>query len=321
MKKSIHYIKQYGYHALVTLLLLFTSTLMAQEEIEAKMEKAPRKYVKNTFESVWIIDNQTVMVPIKGTLEFDILHRFGTVNNGIEDLWGLFAPSNIRLGISYAPVKNMNLGIGLTKDRMIVDGSLKYALLKQTQDSWTFPVSITYYGNMSYDAIKDPGDALYKHETDRFRYFHQLIIARKLTENLSVQVAPSLSHQNFVQGYVIQVDSVTKEIAQEMEHEHFAIAVSGRYKLTENMSLMISYDQPVTKHFTNNPNPNFSFGLEMSTSGHSFQIFAGNFPYLNPQRNNLFNQNNPFGYTDANNKKVEGGNFIIGFNITRLWNL
>jgi hypothetical protein len=67
--------------------------------------------------------------------------------------------------------------------------------------------------------------------------------------------------------------------------------------------------------------PNISFGFEFNTSNHSFQLFAGNFYYLNPQRNNLYNDSNPFGYTDkVTGEKVKGGQFRIGFNITRLWN-
>ena len=136
-----------------------------------------------------------------------------------------------------------------------------------------------------------------------------------------MQVGPSISHQNSVAGYYTKNDSTGKDIFKEMNFDHFAISFSGRYKVTTVTSLMFNYDQPLTKHATNNPNPNLSFGVEFNTGGHSFQLFLGNFPYLNPQRNNLFNTNSPFGYTDkVTDKKVEGGKFLIGFNITRLWN-
>ncbi len=319
MKTLINNIITVRWISMVISFLLVTSTIFSQE-LETSVEKEPRKAVKNTFESVWLIDNQTVMVPIKGTLEFDISHRFGKVNkDGEFDLFGLFAPSNIRMGFSYAPINNLNIGLGLTKERTIVDGSIKYAILKQTADSWAIPVSVTYYGNMSYDLKEDPDKALYKYETDRLRFFNQLIIARKITDKFSVQVAPSLSHQNSVYGY-FEGDSI-KTIANEMEFDHIAIAISGRYKITSSIALMVNYDQPITQHTTNNPNPNFSFGFEFGTSGHSFQLFAGNYSFLNPQRNNIFNKNNPFEYKNANNETVKGGNFIIGFNITRLWNL
>src|SRR4051812_31765731 len=106
----------------------------------AEGELAPAaRPVKNTFQSVWIIDNQTVMVPVKKTLEVDIMHRFGTINS-FDDLWGLFAPSNIRFGVNYAPINNLFLGMGLTKNHMLWDGNAKYALLKQIPGK--FPLSI-----------------------------------------------------------------------------------------------------------------------------------------------------------------------------------
>lgn len=304
-----------------SLLILFIAPYISwSQEIETAPEETVKKFAKNTFESVWIIDNQTVMVPIQGTLEFDIAHRFGLVNNGIEDLYGLFAPSNIRFGLSYVPIENLCVGVGLTKERMILDGSIKYALLKQTRDDWTMPFSISYYGNIGYDLKEDPDKSLYKYNTDRLRFFNQLIIARKITDKLSLQIAPSISHQNFTYGYYHQIDSVNKEVLGEMKHDHIAIAVSGRYKITESIAFIANYDQAITKHTTNNPDPNLSFGFEFSTSGHAFQIFAGNYSFLNPQRNNLFNSNSPLNYTNAQNQKIEGGKFLIGFNITRLWN-
>jgi hypothetical protein len=297
------------------------SALMAQDDSTTTSEvkrSAKVKPVKNTFESVWIIDNQTVLVPIKGTFEMDIMHRFGTVQKGYQDFWGFFAPSNIRLGISYSPINKLNLGVGITKSNMLWDASAKYSLITQTKGR--YPVSVTYYANAAYDTRKDEDNSIFKYQTQRISFFHQLIIARKLTNKLSIQVAPSISHQNAVNGYYTKNDSTGKEVFQEMKHDHIAITVSGRYKLTNVTSLMVSYDQPITKHATHNPNPNLSFGFEFNTSNHSFQLFAGNYALLNQQRNNLFNTNSPFGYTNGEGKKVGGGNFLIGFNITRLWN-
>ncbi|HMW39340.1 MAG: hypothetical protein K1X68_10335 [Saprospiraceae bacterium] len=324
MKSIIKYKKIV--RALMTLAgFMFILALNAQDENTEIQTKPKHSYAKNTFESVWLMDNQTVMVPVKGTFEFDIMHRFGRVNSeGEFDLYGLFAPSNIRMGFAFAPIDNLYIGSGLTKDRLIWDGSVKYAIFKQSKECCSMPVSITYYGFMSYDFKQDDEHAIYKYQTDRLRYFHQLIIARKVTSKLSIQVAPSLSYQNSVDGYYynkeIKTDSFVRAIGSSMKHAHFAISVSGRYKLTENMSLLANYDQPLTKHTTNNPNPNLSLGLEIGTSGHAFQICVGNYRFLNPQRDNLFNKNSPLTYTNSSGQQIKGGNFSIGFNITRLWN-
>ena len=304
-----------------TLLVILTGCLVAlSTSLDAQESTIPPKPkpVKNTFESVWIIDNQTVMVPIKGTLEMDIMHRFGTVDKGYEDFWGFFAPSNIRMGVSYAPINKLNVGIGITKSNMLWDASAKYSFFTQTKG--IYPVSLTYYGNLAYDTRKDADKSIFKYPEDRVSFFNQLIIARKVSDKFSLQIAPSISHQNSVNGYYTKNDSTGKEIFEEMKHDHFAIAISGRYKLTNVTSVIVNYDQPITKHATNNPNPNISFGVEFNTSSHSFQLFLGNYSFLNPQRNNLFNKNSPFAYTDTDGTKVKGGRFLIGFNITRLWN-
>ena len=300
-------------------LLLLTNAAMAQDSTSAPVKAKPEK---NTFGSVWLIENQTVMVPIKGTFEMDIMHRFGTIDKGYEDLWGLFAPSNIRLGFSYVPIKNLNVGFGLTKSSMLWDGSVKYAIFTQTKGS--FPVSLSYYANGAYDSRKEPtiyDGSVLKYDVERFSFFHQLLIARKVTDKFSVQVAPSLSWQNAVSGYYTKNDSTGQEIFKSMKNAHFALAVSGRYKLTNVTAVTVNYDQPLTKHNSYNPNPNISYGFEFNTSSHSFQIFMTNYSLLNQQRNNLFNTNNPLNYTDAvTNEVVKGGKFLIGFNITRLFN-
>lgn len=298
-----------------TVVTAVPDTAVAPEELAGPAKIKP---AKNTFQSVWIIDNQTVMVPVKGTFEMDIMHRFGTVENGYDDFWGFFAPSNIRLGVNYAPINKLFVGIGIAKDHMLWDASAKYAIITQTKSK--YPVSVTYYGNVGYDTRKDKDKSIFKYRSQRLSFFNQLIIARKVTEKFSIQVAPSISHQNAVNGYYTKNDSSGKVIFKEMKHNHFAVAVSARYKLTNVTYLIINYDQPLTKHATNNPDPNLSFGVEFNTSNHSFQLFMGNYFALNQQRNNLYNENSPFAYTKADGTKVKGGQFLIGFNITRLWN-
>jgi len=299
---------------------------------DAKEPVAKPKPVKNTFQSVWIADNQTVMVPIKKTFEMDIQHRFGTWKNGYSDFWGFFAPSNIRLGFSYVPINKLNVGLGFTKSTAAVipygtistvagplwDGSLKYSIITQTKGK--YPVSVSYYVNAAFNTKKDPNNEIYRYTSDRLSYFHQILIARKITNKLSVQVAPSLSHHNVVNGYFVKENDSTLRVNKTMNHEHFAIAFSARYKLTTVTSIMVNYDQPITKHATSNPDPNISVGIEMNTSSHSFQVFFSNYYFLNPSVNNLYNSNSPFKYTDVDGNKHAGGKFLIGFNITRLWN-
>lgn len=301
MKKPI----KHNHFALLLGIILcgFLTPLFAQDEEEEVAAEETNKPERPAFESSWIIDNQTVVVPQKGTLEFMIQHRFGTVSNGITDLWGLYAPSNIRLGFNYTLFDNfgfgalkgpLSIGFGTTKNNRVQDVNIKYGIMRQTR-SGSIPVSISYYGNAAMETQLAKENLPNKNESDRYSFFHQIIIARRFSSKLSVQVAPSISHFNTVRSF--------------MKNDHIAVAVAGRYKISSQTSVIVGIDQPITDHTSGNPQPNVSFGLEIATSSHAFQIFMTNYSSIVPQRNNVFNQNDP---TDDG--------FLIGFNITRLWN-
>lgn len=266
------------------------------EEEDMKEENVP---IRPMFESAYLIDNQSVLVYPEKTLEFVMQHRFGLLDNGISDIYGLYGPANIRLGLTYVPINNLAIGFGTTKNKKYQDFNVKYSILQQTR-SGSFPVSVTYYGNMAIDSRS--GDT-FINSTDRFSFFHQVIVARKVTPSFSVQFAPSYSHFNAVSGFV-----ENGAIKGKMNNDHVALSLSGRLRVTDQGSLIADYNQPVTEHFTDNPNPNISFGYEVSTSSHAFQVFIGNYWGIVPQENNMFNSNN-----------FEDGDFLIGFNITRLW--
>ena len=282
------------------LFICFSGGLFAQDSTgTVAIQKT--KLVKNTFGSVWLMDNQTVMVPIKGTLQMDIQHRFGTVDKGKKDVWGLFAPSNIRIGFNYSPFNKLFVGAGITKERTQIDFNAKYALFRQTVNN-KIPVSVSFFGNLVIDAREKSN---FRYGVDRFSYFSQLIVARKITQNFSAQVAPSFSWFNNVEAYVDDNGKIQKK----MNNGHFAISVLGRYKVTEKSAIIVGYDQPLTQHTTNNPHPNICFGFETTTSSHAFQVFFGNYYGIVPQSNNVFNKND-----------FRDGQFLLGFNITRLWN-
>lgn len=307
----------YTFWGVLFFLLFQGFTLAAQDAVEEVPESKP---VKNTFESIYIIDNQTSMVPFKGTLEFDILHRFGLVENGYEDFWGLYAPSNIRLGFGYVPINNLMVGFGLTKQNLTWDFNAKYAILKQMTSGGS-PVSITYFGNAAIDTRNEdlfPNPDAFK-SSDRWSFFHQLIIARKLTDKFSIQVAGSVSHFNAV--YPVEIPE-TGEF-QQLDNDHFALAISARYKVSGSTSILINYDQPLTTQESiesdddgTNPKPNLSLGFEFTTSAHQFQVFLGNYGSIVPQINNAYNTAWGFGSKTFSQWDPE---WRIGFNMTRLW--
>lgn len=267
--------------------------------VTISIHSRPLQRVGNTFESVWLIDNQTVLVPLRKTFEFDILHRFGTIKNGYSDLFGVYAPSNIRIGFNYVPINNLMVGFGFSKERLLWDFDLKYAIFKEKGEK-PFPVSVTYLGNVAVDTR--PAEN-FVNKTDRLSYFHQLMVAKKLTRDFSAQASMNFSHMNAVEGYVTGDGTIEGK----MKNDHLSFSVLGRYKISDAFAFIGNYDQPITKHTTNNPHPNISLGVELATPLHAFQVFVGNYRWMVPQYNNFYNSND-----------YAQGEFLFGFNITRL---
>ena len=291
--------------AVLSCIALPFASLQAQSDSAAAKPAAKKKvaYTKYTFEGNFLMDEQTVMVPSAKSLEFVFQHRFGTVDKGFTDLFGIFGGAHIRLGLNYTPIDRLQIGAGIYSVNMGVDINAKYAILKQTRDG-RIPVSVAWYGNVQMDTRKKDANTLFVTFSDRLSYFNQLMVARKLTEKLSVQGSFNISHFNNLEGYL---DGNGKVQAM-YQNTHLSFSVLGRYKVTDKFSAIAAYCQPLTQHPMNNPHPNISFGGEIRTSGHTFQVYFGNYNGIVPQINNLYNQND---YTK--------GQFLIGFNIDRFW--
>jgi Membrane bound beta barrel domain (DUF5777) len=270
--------------------------LLAQEQkdtiVAVKVDSiAPVKeveYERAAFESTSLIENQTNRVYSKGTIEMIMNHRFGLVT-GTNDLIGIWAPANIRIAVNYSITDRITVGFGITKDKRLQDFSLKGALLRQTVDG-KMPVSITYFGNMSISAL--PKENFYN-TSDRWSFYNQIIIAKRISKTFSLQLAPSYSHYN--------------KVAATMRNDLFAIELGGRAKVTSDMSILVDVNQPITSQDVT-PKSGFSIGTEFSTVGHSFQVFVSNYRGIITQESNMFNQNDFF-----------EGDFAIGFNISRTW--
>ena len=268
---------------------LISINIFSQEE-EDDSGKLP---VRSPFEAGSLIDNPTIVSPYKGGIELNILHRFGLIDaNGISDVFGIYASSNIKLGINYGITDKIMAGLGYTKDFKQLDLNWKVALLQQSRNG-KVPVSISYYGNFvtnlqEKDAF-GPTDR-YK-DIHRFSYFTEIMVARKMSEAISLQIAPNLSYFNALE--------------RGRNNVNLGISVGGRAKIFSSSSILIEYDQKITKADSLESKPNLALGYEIGTATHAFQIFIANYSQIIPQRNYVFNEND-----------FTKGKYLFGFNIT-----
>jgi len=280
--------KRYFNRLSAGMILLFVVSfhgLQAQDE-----EKPDNRPIRPPFETIALIENQTTVNPFKGSLHFEISHRFSEIKD-ISDIFGIYGSANTRLALDYGITDRIMAGFGTTRDYKLQDFEWKVAILTQTR-SWSMPISLSYYGNMVIDArSKDnfgPEDQ-YKF-THRLSYLTQAIASLK-TGPVSFQVIPSFAYFNAVQnGY---------------NNLNFALSFGLRAQVIRMSSIVLEYDQPLTQHEALEVYPNLSFGIEVGTSTHSFRIFAGNYQNIVKQYNLFYNTNNPW-----------DGNFRFGFNIS-----
>lgn len=283
-------------------LFVFPLTLLAQEKKDSIAPSKKAKLERAAFESTALIENQTNILNTKGTVELTMNHRFGSVK-GTNDMIGIWAPANIRLAVTYGITDNITVGYGTTKDNRLQDFDLKVALLRQTRDN-SMPVSISYFGNAAMNAspkgtfIKTTpkNETIPYHFSSRLSFFNQLIIAKRFTSNFSLQIAPSWSHFN--------------DVDKPVKNDLIAVALGGRMKITPSTSVLVDYNQPLNTFQGRDPLPGIAFGVEFSTGSHAFQLFVTNYKSIIQQQNTMFNQNDFF-----------RSDYMIGFNITRLWHM
>lgn len=283
--------------ACVLFFLLFTSNLLKAQEAEQSGEDQPdNRPVKGWFDAAQLIDMQTPVTPAKGSLELLIHHRFGNVKeNKFDDIFGLYAASNIRMGFNYGVTDKIMIGIGTEKDRKLQDLHWKYAILQQTR-SGSVPFSLSYYGNVALDARGEEffgPEATYKY-IHRFSYFSQFIIARKFSESLSFQVAPSFMYFNAVD--------------RKYSNYNVGASAGGKFKFAPGWGATFEYDQAYLTGKGDNaftPKPNFAFGFEKGTATHAFQVFVASYRSIISQYNMAMNDADFF-----------AGGLSLGFNIT-----
>jgi hypothetical protein len=287
-----------------TLLLLLLSVLLtpAFSQDEAPAEKSS-KPVRFTFGTSILIDNHTVSTPYKGGIELEIYHRFSTIEN-YHDLFGIFGSANTRIGLNYGITDRIMIGLGTTKDYKLQDLQWKYLILQQTEDN-SMPVSLSYYGNIVADLRKE--EAFGPEETykviHRLSYFTQLILARKMNDMFSVQVAPSLAYFNSVPQYIPATDT---SVYKGYKNLNLGLSVGARANIFGNHSIILEYDQLFTKQEVDvQPKPNLALGWEIGTATHTFQLFVANYSQIISQRNLVFNTND-----------FRKGDYLVGFNVT-----
>lgn len=247
--------------------------------------------VTGTFKGTHIININSVETPGKQSLLFWVMHRFGQLNDGGYQLFGL-DNATMRFGFDYGITNRLSVGIGRSTFEKTYDATIKYKALRQTEDN-SMPITATLFGGMYYKTLKY-SDKPYLDAKYRTSYAAELLLARKFSRDFSLQLTPVWLHYNLVP-------------ATTDKNDVFAMGVGGRIKLTRRISLNAEYDYlPEGQVKSTDVHNSLSLGVDIETGGHVFQLHVTNSQgMIDP----VF-----IGQTTGTWGK---GNIFFGFNVSR----
>ena len=272
--------------------LVFSFGLNAQNDLLDMIEddNLNPEPVFATFKASRIVNSQSIELPRPGTLEFMILHRFGSMSDGFYDLYGM-DEAVIRFDLKYGLNDFLAFGLGRSSMNKTYDVFSKVKLLRQKQGRSSAPISIAIFTKCEIQTVDKEMKII-----DRLTFDIQALIARKFSRSLSIQVMPTLIHRNLV-------------LDGDDSNDVFSIGFGGRMKLTKRTSINLDTFFPIGDR-SGSFNQGWGLGYDIETGGHVFQVM-------------VTNAQGSFESEYIENAKGEFENFelFIGFNISRVFSI
>lgn len=278
--------------------------LMKMLEDETKNDKKKRDYATATFKTTRLMNGHTIENAAAGVLDFKVSHRFGMLNSGSYQLFGL-DQATMRMGLDYGISNRLMVGIGRSTFQKQYDAFGKFKILRQAKGGrWPSPVSVSAVSTVMLKTLKWDDPKIKNYYTSRLSFAHQLIIARKFSEGLSLQLMPSFIHTNLAK--------TVKE-----PNDIFALGAGGRIKLTKRLSFNVEYYHVLPISLVEGENykiagtkNSLAIGFDIETGGHVFQLHF----------------TNSTGMTEKNFITETTGDFFkgdihFGFNISRVFTI
>ena len=247
---------------------------------------------ERTFPETRVVNGHSVETNEEGILKFIIAHRFGAINDGIYNFFGL-DDANMRLGFDYGIKRWMTIGLGRSSFNREYDGYAKIKMIRQKKGAKSFPFTLTWFSSAAYKTLRDEDPEKETSILQRMVYAHQLLIARKFSPGFSLQLMPTYIHRN----YVLTTDEA---------HDVLALGIAPRFQISKKVSINLEYYHVFENQLTEVNENSLAIGFDFETKGHVFQLSFGNSRGLIEK---AF-------ITETTDKWTEG-EIHFGFNITR----
>lgn len=284
-----------------TMLTIATYTSMAQDLLQVLDEEtAPENVVTTaTFKSTRIINGHSIERMQAGQLDFRIHHRFGNINTGPYEFFGL-DEANIKFSLEYGITDWVMIGLGRDTYQKTFDGFTKFSILRQSKGIKNIPVSLSLFSNIAVNTLTWSDPKRDNFFSSRLSYVYQLLIARKFSERLSLQLSPTLIHKNLVPTTLDPNDL-------------FSLGGGGRFKLSKRIAFNYEYYYVFRPAYSTGKqiyHNSFSLGIDIETGGHVFNILLTNSRPITEK-----------GFITETTGSWKEGDIRLGFNISRAFSI
>jgi len=286
----------------ISLFLLISLMSKAQTPLDSIFEKEllnknpTKQFTERTFLTTRLVNGHSIENTASGILDLRISHRFGQLNGGFYQLFGL-DNATMRMGLDYGVTRRLMIGAGRSTYQKQYDAFLKYKLLTQTEDKGGIPVSVSWLSSIMLNTLKWENPNRKNYFSSRLYYAHQLLIARKFSEGTSIQIMPTMVHYNLVKG-------------SNDPNDLFSIGIGAKQSISKRVSINGEYYYQLPGSRFSGTRNSLSFGVDIETGGHVFQLHVTNSPGMT-ERTFI---NETFGQWGK-------GDLLFGFNISRVFSL
>lgn len=229
-------------------------------------------------------------------MDFRILHRFGQLDQGYKNFFGLDQAS-MRMSVDFGLLHNLMVGVGRSTFKKELDAFIKYAPIRQSTGPWSSPVTVAFVSGITMDGLPWADPSRQNYFTSRLAYYNQIIIGRKFSEGFTLQLSPTMVHKNLVQQATD-------------ENDIYGLGIGGRLKLSKRIAFTWDY----THVLVGMPESGFynplSVGLDIETGGHVFQLHFSNATGMNERA-----------FITETTGQWGKGEIRFGFNLSRVFQL
>ena len=277
---------------LTTLFLLFTVLLFSQDDLLSEIDTATETplFASAVFKGLKVINFESTKLVAKGGFNFIVSHRFGTVKNGFQNLFGL-DEAVTHLNFVYGLSEHINISASRSSNQKIYEVATKFRLV--SQQAGKIPFTVVGYTSVLANTALDTDNLPKLEFKHRLSYIAQLLVSRKMNKNLSLILSPTFFHDNYL----------TDDF---QENSQYGVGFGGRYKLGKRWSLNTEYGVHLNRSKNSLYNNPFSIGVDLETGGHVFQLL-----FTNSQS---MNTNGVFGTSTGEWRESD---VYFGFNLAR----